>query len=89
MKDVTPYADRSPRNFTGIPRSRRKIDTVGRTKTEAARVYRRFADGELDQESFKTAIAGLKILADLIEKADLERRIDELERQLADARRGC
>jgi hypothetical protein len=72
--------------LTGFGRSKRKIATLGHIKSEMRRLYGRLAEGTLHPDDFKTAMAGLKLLSDVIEKADLERRIDELERLLIEAR---
>ena len=68
-----------------LGRSKRKIATLGNVKSEMRRLYGKLATGELDPDDFKTAMAGLKIMADVIEKADLEARIDDLERLLGEA----
>jgi pyridoxine/pyridoxamine 5'-phosphate oxidase len=69
----------------GWGKSRRKITTSGDVLTELGRLYRRAAAGLMHPEDLKAAVWALRQMHDIAEKVVLERRIEELERKLAEA----
>lgn len=66
---------------------KRKLATAGDAKTEIARVYRLAAKGEITPEDMAKAVWALERFARVAEMADQERRIEELERALAEVTR--
>lgn len=69
----------------GWGKSKRRLDTAGAMKAEMGRLYRRCAGGELHPEDLKAGIWSLRQMADIAERADLEAKIERLERKLAEA----
>lgn len=66
---------------------KRKLATAGDAKVEIGRVYRLAAKGEIDPETMGKAVWALERFARVAEMADQERRIEELERALAEVTR--
>ena len=69
----------------GWGKSKRKLTTSGEVLTELGRLYRRCAAGLMHPEDLKAAVWSLRQMHDVAEKVVLERRIEELERKLAEA----
>ena len=67
----------------GWGKSGRRLRTVGDVRREAARLYRRAAEGLIPPEDLSRGIYALVQLGKLIEQADLEERIERLEAELA------
>lgn len=69
----------------GWGKSKRKMDTAGAARSEAARLYRKCAAGEITPEDLTKGIYALEKIAKLSEQAALEAKIDRLERLLKEA----
>lgn len=69
----------------GWGNAKRKISTAGDAMTEGARLYRRTAKGLMHPDDMKVGIWALTQLTGLSEKAELEAKIDRLERLLKEA----
>ena len=67
----------------GWGKSGRRLRTVGDVRHEAARLYRRAAQGLIPPEDLSRGIYALVQLGKLIEQADLEERVEQLEAMLA------
>lgn len=72
----------------GWGKSRRKLTTAGDVLTESARLYRKCASGEMFPEDMTKGIWALERMAKLAEMSVLERKIEELERKLAEVING-
>lgn len=73
------------RRGPGVPgwgKSKRKLATVGACRQEAARIYHAAANGDIAPEDLSRAIYALDKIAALVERADLEARLDALEARL-------
>ncbi len=58
-----------------------KLDTVGRVSAELGKVYRAVRRGEIAEDSANLYARILHILRQSLEVSDLERRLEELEKQ--------
>jgi hypothetical protein len=67
----------------GWGKSGRRLATIGDIRAEAARLYRRAAQGLIPPEDLSRGIYALVQLGKLIEQADLEERVNHLEAMLA------
>jgi hypothetical protein len=67
----------------GWGKSKRKLDSVGACRMEAARVYHQAAAGKIPPEDLSRAIYALDKIARLAEVAELEKRVAQLEALLA------
>lgn len=76
--------DPTPQLHSGWGRSKRKMDTAGAVKTEMARLYKRAASGYMTPEDLKAAIWACRQIVEVAEAAELEAKIEELERKLAE-----
>lgn len=66
------------------------MDTAGAVKTEMARLYKRAASGYMHPEDLKAAIWACRQIVEVAEAAELEAKIEELERKLAEVTaHGC
>ena len=71
----------------GWGRSKRKLHTTGDCRQEASRVYHMAAAGRMPPEDLSRAIYALDKISSLIERADLEDRVAQLEAMLRGASR--
>ena len=69
----------------GWGRAKRKISTAGSVLSEMGRLYRRCAAGHMHPEDLKAGIWSLRQMYDIAERAELEQRITQLEKRLAEA----
>ena len=66
----------------GWGKSKRKLATVGACRMEAARLYHMAADGKILPEDLSRGVWALVQIAKLVEGAELESRIAQLEAML-------
>ena len=60
------------------------LDTLGRVRGEMAKIYRESRRGGLEVSDLTKLTYALKAIADLIVRADLEERVSDLERSVAE-----
>lgn len=75
------------RGGLGWGKSKRKLHTVGACRQEASRIYHAAANGDIAPEDLSRAIYALDKIAQLVERADLEARLDALEALLEEGSR--
>lgn len=76
--------DPTPQLHSGWGRSKRKMNTAGAVKTEMARLYKRAAAGHMTSEDLRAAIWACRQIVEVAEAAELEAKIADLERKLAE-----
>ena len=67
----------------GWGRSKRKLDSVGACRQEAARLYHAAAAGKVAPEDLSRGIYALDKISRMAEVAELEKRVEQLEALLA------
>ena len=79
--------DRTPasRVHAGWGKAKRSLDSAGAARSEAARLYRKCAAGEITPEDLAKGVWALERIAKLSENAALEAKIARLERLLQEA----